>query len=533
MMKYMKRYGDENPERFNKDFILSRKNQDILEYVKDIFKALEILDEIKVEEISINHDESSFGPIKAQHHYYKSILPSRLDKIHYRVRITPSEDVTLEPIELGKIGKEDKPVSSESFIKEGDIYINKLIDNCFYINEGVRYFLIYQIVDNSTYGTEDCVSLKSLLMPITLKQHIITAVPEYNKSPVDLKSFEALLFSKRVNPLLYLLGKDSYNSLVNMKISDPDNIYNEWINYKDPTLITKFNEFFGTDLEFSDHMEKLNSEGRTIFKIKSEKAKESEQGCYFSVSDEKLANDSLTRAVVGSLLDIKNETKKKRIIFTYDQLISPWFWIDTLSSFFTKNSDYVKKFNKIKTMLISLNRLMDDTTRKILNIKSDDKKDTLTVIRYIMKNFDELMNEDAQDLKNKRLRLFEYQLYVLRKYFSDQVYRVLNSPTRSKAILDRIFSNLSPMFVIKSTITSELLRYYNSTNDMNLYSAFLKYTFRGPQSLNKTVAMEQRDLHPSYAGRLSLVASSASDPGMSGTLTPFIEEYNYYFEKQD
>jgi hypothetical protein len=230
---------------------------------------------------------------------------------------------------------------------------------------------------------------------------------------------------------------------------------------------------------------------------------------------------------------MKNETKKKRIVFTYDQLISPWFWVDTISAFFTKNNDYLKKFNKVRTMLISLNRLMDETTRKILNIKDEDKENTLTIIRYIMKNFDELLNADSQDLSSKRLRLYEYQLYPLRKYFSDQIYRVLNSPTRSKAILDRIFSNLSPMYVIKQTVTSELLRYYNSTNDMNLYSAFLRYTFRGPQSLNKTVTMEQRDLHPSYTGRLSLIASSASDPGMSGSLVPFIEEHDYYFEKQE
>lgn len=532
MLKYMKKYSDANPERFNKEFILSRQDQDILKYVQDIFKALEILDEIKVDEITINHDEASFGPIKAQHHYYKAILPSRLDKIHYRIRVTPSEDTGLEEIELGEIGKKEKKESSESFIREGDIYINKLIDNCFYINEGVRYFLIYQIVDNATYGTDDCVSLKSLLMPITLRQHIITAVPEYNKDPVDLKAFEALLFAKRINPILYVLGKESYNFLVKYKLKDSENAYEEWSKYKEPELINKINSFFGTDFEFSEYIDKLNTEGRTIFKIKSERPRSTDPCCYVSVSDEKLKNDPMTRAVLGSILDIRNETRKKRIIFSYDQLISPWFWIDKLSSFFTKNSDYMKKFNKIKTMLISLNRLMDDTTRNILNIPEEDKKDTLTIIRYIMRNFDQLMNEDAQDLKNKRLRLFEYQLYPLRYYFSAQIYRVLNSPTRSKAILDRIFSNLSPMFVIKQTITSELLRYYNSTNDMNLYSAFLKYTFRGPQSLNKTVAAQQRDLHPSYAGRLSLIASSASDPGMSGTLTPFIEEYNYYFEKQ-
>lgn len=531
MKEYLKKYSDQNPERFNKKFILSRENQDVLEYAKDIFKALEILDEIKVEEVYLDRDEASFGPIKAQHKYFKSILPSRLDRIHYKVRITPSENVEADIIELGKNKNKSKSHTAESFIKEGDIYINKLIDDCFYINEGVRYFLIYQIVDNSTYGTGDAVSLKSLLMPITLRQHTITACPEYLEDPIDLQSFETLLFSKTVNPLLYLLGKESYNSLIKMKIKDPDNTYNEWVNYRDPTLITKINTFFNTTLEFSDNSEKLKREGRTVFKLKSEKSR-GEEGCFISVDSEALKTDKMTQAVVGSLLDIKNETKKKRIVFSYDQLVSPWFWIDAISAFFTKNNDYLKKFNKVRTMLISLNRLMDDTTRKILNLNDEDKENTLTIVRYIMKNFDELLNADSQDLASKRLRLYEYQLYPLRKYFSDQIYRVLNSPTRSKAILDRIFSNLSPMYVIKQTVTSELLRYYNSTNDMNLYSAFLRYTFRGPQSLNKTVTMEQRDLHPSYAGRLSLIASSASDPGMSGSLTPFIEEHDYYFEKQ-
>ena len=491
------------------------------------------MDEIEIEDVSIERDEASFGPIKAQHHYYKSILPSRLDKIHYRVRITPNEDVKAEEIILGKQNKKKKKPTSESFIKEGDIYINKLIDNCFYINEGVRYFLIYQIVDNSTYGTENAVSLKSLLMPITVRQHEITAVPEYFETPVTLKSFETLLFAKNVNPVLYCFGKDAYNSLVKYKPKDPENLYIEWMAYKDPTLITKFNKFFKTDFEFSDNLDKLKKEGRVIFKLQSEKPRSDEQGCYISVSKEKLEKDALTQGVLGSLLDIRNETKKKRIIFNYDKLISPWFWVDTVSSFFTKNNDYLKKFNKVRTMLISLNRLMDDTTRKILNIKDEDKENALTVVRYIIQNFEELINKDAQDLSTKRVRLYEYQLYPLREYFSAQIYRVLNSPTHSKTILDRIFSNLSPMYVIKQTVTSELLRYYNSTNEMNLYSAFLKYTFRGPQSLNKTVTIKQRDLHPSYAGRLSLIASSSSDPGMSGSLVPFIEEYDYYFEKQD
>lgn len=539
MYSLIKKYADQNPEKFNKDFILSRNDDEILDYVKDIFKSLEILNEIKVESVTLETDESGFGPIRAQHHYYKSILPSRLNKIHYRLKITPSE--TVEDIPL--LDPDDKTIQApkentgESFIKEGDLFINKLVDKCFYINEGVRYFLIYQVVDNATYGTKDCVSLKSLLMPITLMQNSFVAAPEFLKDPVELASYQVLLFSKKINPILYILGKDSYNSIVRMKVTNPDKIIEERQALRDPTLIDKFNKFFGTDIKFSENINELNTDKRTVFKIYSEKVKDSDQekGLYFSVDTEKLVSDRMTKAVVGCILDLKNKEGKKKLVYTYDNLITPWYWIDQLSDYFTKNTDPMKKFEKIKTMLISLDRLMDESTRKILNIKEEDKVNTLTVIRYLMRDFEDLSKQDSQDLDNKRIRLFEYEIYPLRLYFSQQIYRVLNSSTRSKAILDRMFSNLSPMYIIKQTVVNELLRYYNSPNEMNLFSSLLKYTFVGPQSIHKVVSNEQRDLHPSYVGRVSLIASSAGDTvGIAGNLSPFVEVYpGGYFVDQN
>jgi hypothetical protein len=540
MKKFLKRYSDQNPERFNSDFILSRNDADILEYVRDIFKALEILNEIEILEVKLETDESHFGPIRNQHQYYKPIMPSRLNRIHYKVRITPSEVIANKPL-LTDVNEDSEDyevpteieASNNSFIIERDLFINKVVDNSFYINEGIRYFLIHQIVDNSTYGTKDSVSLKSLLMPITVKNINLLTLDSYfdsTKSYDKLPSYEVLLFSKRVSPVLYVMGKYAYNSLVNMTVTNKDKIVDERMNYKDTSLIDSFNEFFGTDFKFSDDENSLMGEGRTVLKLKDRLGK---SGTFVSVSTQKLDDkDPHTLAIIGSLADIKLD-KKKRILFTYDDIITPWFWIDKLSAFFTKNSDPIKKFDKIKTMLISLDRLMDDATRKILNLPEEDKKNTLNIIRYMVRNFDTLSREDNQDLTNKRLRIYEYMLYPLRKYFSDHIYRVLNSQTRSANILQRIFSNLNPMYIIKQTVVNELLRYYNSTNEMNLYACLLKYTFRGPQSISKTVAVNQRDLHPSYAGRLSLVASSASDPGISGTLVPFVEVYDYFFTKQD
>jgi hypothetical protein len=538
MYSYLKKYSRENKEQFNRDFILSRNDKDVLEYVKDIFKSLEILGEIEILEIRLDTDESNFLPAINNSQYYKPILPSRLNKIHYKVKITPSEEIIEKPIlkdetEKMKAKEPETGENKNSFIIEKDLFINKLVNDYFYINEGIRYFLIYQIVDNSTYGTKESVSLKSLLMPITVRKKTAPTLNDFfdtTKSYV-VPSFDVLLFSKRINPVLYVMGKYAYNSIVGMEVKNKDTIILERESLRDKSLFNKFNYFFGTDIKFSEDPNELLEKGRTVINIKGE-----EKGLFVSVDTEQLKNhDQNLMSILGSLADIRtSDNKKKPVGFSYEEFMTPSFWIDKLSGFFTnKTSDFNKKFEKIKTMLISLERLMDNATRKILNLSKEDKKNTLYVIRYIMRNFDALSKEDNQNLDNKRIRLYEYQLYPLRKYFSDQIYRVLNSATRSRNILDRIFSNLNPMYIIKQTVVNELLRYYNSTNEMNLYSCLLKYTFRGPQSINKTVSVFQRDLHPSYTGRLSLVASSASDPGISGSLVPFVELDGYYFKKQE
>ena len=523
MYSLLKKFSDVNPERFNHNFIMSRNDQDVLEYAIDIFKGLEILDEFEVESVTLDTDESSFGPIKNQHRYYKSILPSRVNKIHYRVKITPSENaVNKSPL----FNKKNAVPDSGSFIKEGDIFVNKLIDNVFYINEGVRYFLIYQIVDNATYGVRESVVLKSLFMPITAQKNDIVVTPEFCEESVDVPSFELQLFSRKINPVLYVLGKAAYNIIKDN--TDVETTIDDRRALESDGLIDALKDFFQTDFTISKDIPlDVDVDTHYTFKLHHDA-----EPSYITVSKTDFDENVLTRALIGCLSHIPSDTKKKPIMFSYSELHKPWFWIDKLSDFLTKNAADEKKFEKVKAVLISLNRLVDDATRKALDIDDDDKKDTFAVIRYMMRDFDILVNEDSRDLENKRVRLLEYQMYPLRKYFSEQIYRVLNSPNRSRIVLERVLSGLSPMFVIKQTVVNELLRYYNSANEMNLYSSLLKYTFRGPQAIGKSVSNEQRDLHPSYTGRLSLIASSAGDPGISGSMTPFVQMDGYHFKKK-
>ena len=181
-----------------------------------------------------------------------------------------------------------------------------------------------------------------------------------------------------------------------------------------------------------------------------------------------------------------------------------------------------------------MDRIIDAKTRSVLPIPSDARKDVLSIIYYVMYNFKELYNADPHDLHKKRIRLYEYIFYPLRVYFASHINRIMNLQTAiDNVAVEKIFSSLTPMFLIKSLVTSKLLRTYNSVNDYNLFAAYLKGTFKGPQALGKGVSFGQRNIHQSYAGRIDLVAASPGDPGVTFTLSPFVKIYDGYFDRDE
>jgi hypothetical protein len=100
---------------------------------------------------------------------------------------------------------------------------------------------------------------------------------------------------------------------------------------------------------------------------------------------------------------------------------------------------------------------------------------------------------------------------------------------------EKLFSTLGPMFIIKKIGNNELLRYMGVVNAIELFNPSLKWSVRGYQGLgegSKEVTMEYQGLHPSYPGRIGLTSSSAGDPGMSGTFTPFMKNYGFYFSDE-
>lgn len=371
-----------------------------------------------------------------------------------------------------KLKKKNRNEKEEEIIVNKKIYFPKIINDFFFKIDGVNYFPVWQIVDSSTYNTYNAVVLKTLIMPIIM-------IKKHNQ-------FKIVLFKKKIDIFNYYFSK--FNLLETIKyfnlnidvIKTDDNIpiSNNIIVFKDGYIrydITEKNHVYTAFIE-----------------------------------------------------TLNNNITKKTI---YDNLINKDYWLEKLGKEFSQNNN-IEKADKI---IVSFERILDEQTKSILRIKDEYKKDIYSIIKFMLINYEQLKLKNNMSLANKRLRLNEYLFYPLLKKFSENIYRLLNSKTITIESLKKIFNNIKPNFLIKNIVKCPLLYYYNSTNQLDLFSG-LKVSFRGPQSMAEgslsdedNIAVEYRGLHISYIGRLDLINSSAGDPGLRTTLVPTIETHNNFF----
>ena len=142
------------------------------------------------------------------------------------------------------------------------------------------------------------------------------------------------------------------------------------------------------------------------------------------------------------------------------------------------------KLDKADKSIASLERILDERTKKNLReLGDDEKRNTFDVVQHMMWNYEEIHKMDGLDLYTRRIRLYEYLIFPLLIKWSEIAVRILNSRNVDMKRLETVFSNIGAMFLVKRLITNELLRYSNITNALNLFSVALKFSARGPQSL--------------------------------------------------
>lgn len=426
MKKFISKYVSDLEKELNIPLLNKEADRPLVEYIMDAWKSLSILKNIEIVDFKFTEHESEIDinkhifkrdkkKKKKERVEYKFINDDRLGKLTVWVKITVVEkDLTT-----------GKPIIHEKTIKK-EMLIPLMDENGYLYLKGKKYYMIYQMVEKSTYTSSQAVTLKSL-MPISVKRN----AEQY--SDVDGKSYTLpvyyiFIFRKEVPVLLFYAAHGMSWLLHYLKIS--------------------------TAVKFVSTIENRKPE-YLYFPISSK--------CFLEVPELVFNKYPFIQSVIGGILSISTNR------LNVDQLNDESIWIKKIG-----NNNY----DKGKDTLRFFNRLLDETTKKILKVDEIHKQDIYSLLRWIMMNYNELRMKDNMDLNNKRLRCNEYISSLLTKEFSKRLNRIIS--LGDKATMDDykdLFSFPGDILMLKMH-SSGILRFDDCVNDMDMWSK-CKYTTKG------------------------------------------------------
>lgn len=476
MYSWLGLYSDLNPERFNEDLINLRKSDSVLKHINSIFEALEVINGVKFLGSTLDTDESKFLSRKNKNGKREvNIEETRQMLATFKFKLTDS-------------------ATNEEKIIEKQLFFPKLIDGTYFILNGSKFFPIYQIIDSATYNNNNFLTLKTLLMGVKIRTK-------------DIK--------------LYSLQNDEYTG--NYKLID---LFKTKLNYL---------AYFFADRGFEKTMDYILEDDIENWKDNVEILSDEEynKNSYENIVSFKLGSSSVI-VIDKKYFDYHNKFFMNLIEILSDkdvfQIMDHQYWITSFGKIFSRNKN--KYDDKAKDIIISFRRILDNSTKETLRLKDKNKEDIFAIIRWMVRNFESLILQDNMDLKYKRIRINEYLCYDLLIKMSKSTYRLLNKQEITMKDREQLFSTLPPNFLIKKMGSNELLRYAGNVNAIEIFNPSLKFSFRGFQGLGegtKNVNQVYRGIHPSYLGRICLTTGSNSDPGMTGTFSPFMETFGFYF----
>ena len=474
MIKYLNDYVSEFEKELNVKLMRKEADIPLVEYVMDAWKSLEIVKNIKILKFKYSEKESEIDinnfmfkrekkKKKKDRADFKFVNDDRYGCLTVWIQITAEE----EDQRTKKKEIHQKVIKKQMLIPLQD-------EDGYYQIKGKKYYIIYQLCDKSTYTSSSSVTLKSL-MPVAVKRNSIST-ENFTKSSTtktDIKGTEFLLpvynvfvFKKEIPIILFFAANG-----IDFALS-----------------------FLGVDniMRFIDKVEEPDDDKYLYFQISSK--------LFIEVNKEMFLRYPYVQGIVGQFLEVCTNR------FSLKDLNNKNIWIKKLS-----NNNTLEKGEDI---LIFFNRLMDETTKKILKLDDNNKKDIYHILRWMMQNYNELRKKDNLSLENKRLRCNEYIAALLTQEFSNRLNRLIT--LGSKAVLQNYMDlfKFSGEILIQKMHSSGILRFDDTINDMDFFSKF-KYTTKGPNSLggknSNNISIRYRGIHPSFLGNIDLLVCGNSD----------------------
>lgn len=379
------------------------------------------------------------------------------------------------------------------------IAIPRIVDKYYFRLNGNIYSAMYQIVDASTYNNtasnsakKQTITFKNVFTPIRVYRYFTNIINDKGEA-IKCAYFMTGLFKKLVFTMKYLLAKMGFvNTLSFLHLSE---IF--LLEEKDLHLI---------DRSYNH-----------IFPIRD--------GMYITIPKMLFDKSYVAQSIVYTIYYVLTNNTN----ITYQEVFDIKTWLKSLGSdFVTKEIDTLDI--KGQYILASLEFVYDKTTQEDLKLDMEDKADIYRVLRWIIYEFNTLRLKDNMDVSTKKISIdYIAALYAARIAYG--IYRLSDKADKAdlKTIRDAI--QIPPMFLINAIIRCQLVNYKNCVNDIDSITA-LKFTYKGVSGIGEksnAIPNDYKQIHPSYIGRLDLDSSSASDPGVSGTICPLSSYHDHHF----
>lgn len=430
MKKFIRQFENDESKNINISLIKRKGEEPLITFIVDIFKSLEITNYITLLDYKVLPDESKIDfnkYITTRKKVKKKDMNVRYQYIH--------PDRCVELILTFKIH-----VKGEEAIVQKNILVPKLDENNYFIIRGKRYFLLYQLVDNSTYTSRNGLTLKSL-MPICINKEMDKLVDVEGNS-YDIPYYYINAFQREIETFLFYFCKSGFRDTM---------------------------KYFSID--------------KLIVLVPFKEEKNSDQYYFFTI------NNNMTLGVNRYFFDKYLYVQSMALMIkrcmnnrtTIENLEDQKYWMERLGSLYTTTS--YKMYESGKSTVAFFERLLDITTQKKLKISDINKVSVYSVIKWMVQNYIDLKKKDNLDLDNKRLRLNEYVAALLSKRMGESINRLLTLGNKIKIKQVRDIFKFPGTLIFQLLYNSPLLKYNDAVNDLDAMTA-LRYSVRGPEIAN-------------------------------------------------
>lgn len=496
MKKFLKEFDNEYADK-HLNLPLARRELEppLFEFVLDVFKSIEktglvtlidwkhITDESQIDPSKYIVTRKKKGKSKDKQPRFINIHYDRCSLLVMNFRVEVKEEITYKTVSL---------------------LLPKYDDNHFLCLKGKSVYLLYQMVNNSTYVTKNSVILKGM-MPLCINRQSYE-LTDTNLGKYKVPNYKILNFKKEFNPLVLFSAKMGlYHAMDMFGVSSALRV----VNINEP-----------------------EREGWTYFivqntSIGSKKLRDTK--VKVMVVTELFEKFPYLRAMTGMVHEVLCASAKPDV----EKIGTRSFWLDELGYLYTADRNTSRDIGR--STLVFWERLIDATNKKILKMFDYNKRNIYSLTTILIQNFDEFKKKDNNDINNNRLRLNECIGALTSLRVGQSVNRILSKG--DKVTLDEVSSmlNIAPNLIFRLLYTSPLITYNDIVNDMDFFNAY-KYTIKGPNAIGKNserkVTARDRGVPISSIGKIDPDVCSSSSPGLGGLISPFAKTYGLHFSDE-